>query len=132
MNTNTTAAVIVALQAMGMALAFILADRRSPTSQALGIFLTCTGLSIAIDVLWVIPMRRDVGIVPWEGVLALPQALAVVFAFEWVLRVRETIPAANLKTHGPNRLLRIAQGRSTIMHSAPSNWPGRSGTSAFR
>lgn len=114
MNSNTTAAVIVALQALGMALAFLLADRRSPTSQALSFFLACAGLSIAIDVLWVIPMRRESGIVPWEGVLALPQALAVASAFEWVLRVRETIPAANLQTQGPNRLLRIAQGLALV------------------
>lgn len=109
MTINTTAAIIVALQALGMALAFILADRRSPTSQALSLFLTFTGLSIAIDVLVVAPLRQQAGIVAWEGLMTVPQTLAVVFAFEWVLRVRETIPAANLKTQGPNRLLRIAQ-----------------------
>ncbi len=125
MNSTTTAAVIVALQAMGMALAFILADRRSPTSRALGMFLACTGLSIAIDVLWVIPMRIEVGVVPWEGVLALPQSLAIVFAFEWVLRVRETIPAANLKTRGPNRLLRIAQGLAVVYGLAAVAFPSQ-------
>lgn len=112
MIPNNTAAVIVALIALGMALAFILADRKSRTSQALGIFLVFTGFSIAIDALWVVPMRAVRGVVPWEGLLALPQALAVVFAFEWVLRVRQTIPAANLNTQGPDRLLRIAQGLS--------------------
>lgn len=114
MTINTTAAIILALQALGMALAFILADRRSPTSLALSLFLAFTGLSIAIDVLWAIPMRREIGVVAWEGLLALPQALAMVFAFEWVLRVRQTIPAANLKTQGPDRLLRIAQGLALV------------------
>lgn len=93
-----------------MALAFILADRRSPTSRALGLFLACVGLSIAIGVTWVAPMRREFGIVAWEGLLALPETLAVVFAFEWVLRVRATIPAENIKTQGPNLMLRMAQG----------------------
>ncbi len=114
MTPNTSAATIVALLALGMALAFILADRQSPTSQALSVFLGFAGVSIAIDVLWVLPMRAQHGVVPWEGLLALPQALAVVYAFEWVLQVRQTIPAANLDTRGPNRLLRIAQGLAGV------------------
>ena len=114
MHTNTTASIIVALLALGMAMAFVLADRRSRTSQALSIFLALTGFSIAIDVLWIAPMRIEQGIVFWEGVLDLPQALGIVFAFEWVLRVRQTIPSANLNTQGPNRLLRIAQGLALL------------------
>jgi len=113
-NPNNTAAVIVAMLALGMSLAFILADRRSPTSQALSVFLAFTGLSIAIDVLWVLPMRIERGIVGWEGLLAVPQALAVVFAFEWITRVRRTIPASNLNTQGADRLLRIAQGLALL------------------
>ena len=93
-----------------MALAFILADRSSPTSQAQAIFLTFVGMSIAIDVLWVLPMRQAHGVVTWEGLLAIPQVLAFVFAFEWVLRVRHTIPSRDLNTSGPDRLLRGAQG----------------------
>ena len=114
MNVNTTAAVIVALLALGMALAFVLADRKSPTSRALSIFLALTGFSIAIDVLWIVPMRLERGIVFWEGVLDLPQVLAIVFAFEWVMRVRQTIPSADLDTRGPDRLLRIAQGLALL------------------
>lgn len=114
MNPNNTASVIVALLALGMSLAFILADRRSPTSQALSVFLAFTGMSIGVDVLWIVPLRIERGIVAWEGLLALPQALAVVFAFEWVMRVRRTIPASNLNTQGPDRLLRIAQGLALL------------------
>ncbi|MEO7938126.1 MAG: adenylate/guanylate cyclase domain-containing protein [Burkholderiaceae bacterium] len=114
MIVNTTAAVIVALLALGMALAFVLADRSSSTSRALSIFLALTGFSIAIDVLWIVPMRLEHGVVFWEGVLDLPQVLAIVFAFEWVLQVRQTIPAANLNTKGPDRLLRIAQGLALL------------------
>ncbi len=106
-----------------MGLAFILADRHSPTSTALSVFLCFTGLSIAIDVLWVLPMRAEHGVVGWEGVLALPQALAVVFAFEWVLRVRQTIPAENLNTQGPDRLLRIAQGLALAYGAAAIVFP---------
>ena len=97
-----------------MALAFILADRLSPTSQAQALFLAFVGVSIAVDVLWVLPMRRDEGVVPWEGLLATPQVLAFIFAYEWVLRVRQTIPAHDLNTRGPDRLLRAAQGLSVF------------------
>lgn len=123
MIQNTTAPAIVALLAMSMALAFILADRRSPTSQAQGLFLTFTGLSIAIDVMWVLPMRLERGVVAWEGLLALPQVLAFIFAYEWVLRVRRTIPARNLNTRGPDRLLRVAQGLALVYGLAALAFP---------
>ncbi len=109
MNADTIAPTIVSLLAVAMALSFVLADRRSQTSQAQALFLAFVGISIAIDVLVVLPMRRTSGVVAWEGLLALPQVLAFVFAYEWVLRVRRTIPAGSLNTHGADRLLRAAQ-----------------------
>lgn len=93
-----------------MALAFILADRDSQTSQAQALFLAFVGISIAVDVMLVLPMRKASGIVAWEGLLAIPQVLAFFFAYEWVLRVRRTIPSGSLNTRGPDRLLRAAQG----------------------
>ena len=110
MIPDTIAPIIVALLAAGVALSFILADRHSLTSQAQALFLAFVGISIAVDVLLVLPMRRANGVVPWEGIFALPQVLAFLFAYEWVLRVRRTIPAGNLNTRGPDRLLRAAQG----------------------
>ena len=59
--------------------------------------------------MWVLPMRAREGVVAWEGLLALPQVLAFIYAYEWVLRVRGTIATNNLNTKGPDRLLRIAQ-----------------------
>ena len=114
MIANATAPVIVALLAIGMALAFVLADRHSPTSQALAAFLAFTGVAIAIDVMWIIPMRAREGVVAWEGVLAQPQVLAFIFAYEWVLRVRGTIATNNLNTKGPDRLLRIGQAMAVV------------------
>lgn len=106
-----------------MALAFILADRHSRTSQAQAIFLAFVGISIAVDVLLVLPMRRANGVVPWEGVLALPQVLAFAFAYEWVLRVRHTIPSGDLNTRGPDRLLRAAQGLAAFYGLAALVFP---------
>ena len=45
---DTTPHVITSLLAMGMALAFIIADRNSPTSRALALFLMSIGVSIGI------------------------------------------------------------------------------------
>lgn len=110
MIPDTTAPVIVALLAVGMSLSFILADRHSQTSQAQALFLAFVGVSIAVDVLVVLPLRQAYGVLPWEGLFALPQVVSFLFAYEWVLRVRQTIPAGDLNTRGPDRLLRAAQG----------------------
>ncbi|TAN50206.1 MAG: adenylate/guanylate cyclase domain-containing protein [Betaproteobacteria bacterium] len=109
MPFDTTPHVITALLALGMALAFILADRNSPTSRALALFLVSIGLSIAVTVLVEGPWARRQGIPAWGGLFALPETLAFFFAYEWLLRVRRTVPARNLKTAGPDRLVRIAQ-----------------------
>ena len=106
---DTTPHIITSLLAMGMALAFIIADRSSPTSRALALFLASIGLAIGVGSQISYPMHYRGIIEPWDGLLAIPEALAFIFAYEWILRVRRTVPAAGLKTQGPDRLLRIAQ-----------------------
>jgi class 3 adenylate cyclase len=113
---DTTPQVIVALLALGMALAFIVADRQSPTSRALAWFLWSIGVSIAIGTLIGLPLHMVPGrsVAAWEGVFALPEMLAFIFAYEWVLRVRHTVPARNLSTRGADYGLRVAQGIAVI------------------
>lgn len=111
---DTTPHVITALLALGMALAFIVADRHSPTSRALALFLGSVGIAIALSVLIELPLQRKSGVAPWGGVFALPEALAFVFAYEWVLRVRRTVPARDLRTRGPDNLLRVAQALAIL------------------
>ena len=95
---------------MGMALAFVFADRTSPTSRALGLFLAAVGVSIGVGSQIAYP-RHYAGIIEWwDGVFAIPETAAFFFAYEWILRVRQTVPAQNLKTKGPDKLLRVAQG----------------------
>jgi len=106
---DTTPHIITSLLAMGMALAFIIADRSSPTSRALSLFLASIGLSIGIGSQVAYPLHFRGEIPAWDGVFAIPEALAFIFAYEWILRVRRTVPSAGLKTEGPDRLLRIAQ-----------------------
>lgn len=123
MNPDITAPVIVSLMAIGMALAFILADRRSQTSQAQALFLVFIGISIAVDVLLVLPLRRVHGILPWEGIFALPQMLSFLFAYEWILRVRRTIPAGKLNTRNADRLLQAAQALALFYGLAALGFP---------
>ena len=105
--------IITALLALGMAIAFLAADRRSPTSRALALFLGTVGIAIAVGAI-VAPRLYAGGIPAWGGVFALPETLAFVFAYEWLLRVRRTVPARNLYTEGPDRLIRIAQGLAIL------------------
>ncbi|MBC7802581.1 MAG: adenylate/guanylate cyclase domain-containing protein, partial [Candidatus Parcubacteria bacterium] len=107
---DTTPHIITSLLAMGMALSFIIADRSSPTSRALALFLAAIGVSIGIGSQIAYPRHYAGDIAWWDGVFAIPETLAFLFAYEWILRVRRTIPAAGLKTSGPDALLRIAQG----------------------
>ena len=109
MNPEHTAPVIVALLALGMALAFIVADRRSPTSQALSLFLGSVGLAIGVGVLIADPLIKARGMPAWGGVFALPDMLAFVFAYEWLLRVRRTVPSRDLNTRAADNMLRAAQ-----------------------
>ena len=106
---DTTPHIITSLLAMGMALAFVIADRSSPTSRALALFLMSVGVSIGVGSQIAYPRHFEGVIAWWDGVFAIPEALAFFFAYEWILRVRRTIPSAGLRTEGPDRLLRIAQ-----------------------
>ncbi|MFY9315145.1 MAG: adenylate/guanylate cyclase domain-containing protein [Burkholderiales bacterium] len=120
---DTTPHIITSLLAMGMALAFVIADRSSPTSRALALFLVSIGASIGVGSQIAHP-RHYAGIVEWwDGVFALPTALAFFFAYEWILRVRRTVPAGRLKTAGPDKLLRVAQALALFYFLAAAAFP---------
>jgi class 3 adenylate cyclase len=114
MLIDRTPQLIVALLALGMALAFVLADRRSPTSRALGLFLAFVGMSIGVTVFIGLPYHARNGVQWWSGVFIVPETLAFVFAYEWILRVRRTVPTRNLKTRFADRQLRVAQAFSVV------------------
>ena len=98
--------VLVSLVALGMALAFISADRDSPTSQALAATLALIGVAIFVNGSY---RALGAGNVQLSGWLALPEAAATVLALEWLLRVRHTIPAGALDTRGGDWMLRLGQ-----------------------
>ena len=110
MTPEITPQIIVALLALGMSLSFIVADRGSPISRVLSAFLACVGLSIALGALFEMPMHQRHQFPAWGGIFALPETLAFLLAYEWLLRVRRTIPAGRLQTRFADRMLRTAQG----------------------
>ncbi len=120
---DTSQHVITSLLAMGMALAFIIADRSSPTSRALSLFLASVGLAIGVGSQIAYPLHVQRGVAAWDGVFAIPETLAFIFAYEWVLRVRRTVPARDLKTRGPDALLRVAQGLAAFYGLASLAFP---------
>ena len=111
MHQDDAALLIVALIALGMALAFVIADRDSPISRAMSAALAATGVAVALNVLVAAPMHARHEVPPWDGVFALPETLAFVFAFEWLLRVLRTIPTGRLVEE---KWLRIAQGLALL------------------
>src|SRR3954469_9470942 len=98
MDSSTTPQVIASLLALGIALAFIVGDRQAPTSRALSLFLASIGISIACFSQFELPLVRDNRYPYWGGVFAIPDVCAFYFGYEWLLRIRKTIPTRNLKT----------------------------------
>jgi len=120
---DTTPHIITSLLAMGMALAFVIADRNSPTSRALAVFLASIGVAIGVGTQIAYPLHYRGIIHAWDGIFSIPEAAAFFFAYEWILRVRHTVPAAGLKTKGPDQLLRIAQALTVFYVLASLAFP---------
>lgn len=98
---------LVSLIALGMALAFLSVDAASRTSQALATSLAATGVSIFLNV-GLIDMAEQPP--AWSGWLAVPESIALIAMLEWLLRVRQTLPAsAGLNTRFGDNTLRIGQ-----------------------
>ena len=78
-------AIVCAIVAVGMSIAFLVAEYRSTTTRLLALFLACVGVSILLNVLFVRPYPPEA--LPWASHLApLVTALAMCAAAEWVLR----------------------------------------------
>lgn len=92
----------VALFAMGMAIAFLIADPNAPTSRALSLFLAFLALTFGFNV----PALTHTEGYPtfWPRVFSLLEIGILVSGYEWILRVGRTARAAPKET-----LIRAAQ-----------------------
>ena len=111
---ETTPQIIASLLALGIALAFIVADRQAPTSRALSIFLASIGISIALYSQVELRFLRANDYPAWGGIFAIPDVFAFYFGHEWLLRIRRTIPARNLSTRFGDNQLRVAQALAVV------------------
>ncbi len=119
------AANITALSALGMAMAFMAADFRSHTSRMLGLFLLSAASAIFVHFNVVLAPTIDQLSTPLLMLAALPTVVAMLAAAEWLLAVRRTIPAGELRTGFGDRLLRTAQLCSLLYLTASvvvPNW----------
>jgi class 3 adenylate cyclase len=124
MYADGSAPLVTALIALGMALAFFRADPHAPTSRALSLALAAAGVSIALNMLFVRPLGAG-AVPPWLGLLALPETIAFVAIFEWILRVRRTIPAGLLRTTFGDVILRLAQALALLYGALSAALPAR-------
>ena len=99
---------ICVIIAIGMSLAFLIADRRAITTRLLAAFLVCLGLSIYCNIMFVRPYPPEA--LHWASRLApVMTALTIIFGAEWILRIRRMVPAGNLRTRFGDAQFRIAQ-----------------------
>ncbi|HEY1076818.1 MAG TPA: adenylate/guanylate cyclase domain-containing protein [Fontimonas sp.] len=102
-----TAHILVSLIALGLAIAFVSADRHTPSSRALAAGFAFMGISIYVNV---VVIQQFPQVRPWLGWLAMPETVSMICILEWILRVRRTVPAApELNTRGGDRALRVGQ-----------------------
>ena len=100
---------VVSLVAAGMGVAFFVADWRSRSSRVLAAFLVGMGLSIWTTNAFHFYRDPD-GLPLWVRLSGIPVSLTTIAGAEWLLRIRRTIPAANLNTRPGDILVRCAQG----------------------
>ena len=104
---------LVALVAIGMGVAFLIADWRSVTSRVLAAFLLGLGATFWTNAGY--QLFRDVDNLPFlVWISGIPTAFTMISGAEWLLRIRRTIPAANLQTRFGDRLIRVSQAVAVV------------------
>lgn len=102
---------LVSLLALGMALAFISADRDSLSSRWLALFFVGLGLSIDLNIVvgeqWAVSVAL-------HGWFSLTEGMSCIALLEWILLVRRTVPAQDLDTRFGDALLRLGQAAAVL------------------
>jgi adenylate cyclase len=108
---DVTAHILVCLVALGMALAFISADRDSPTSRWLALTFAFIGIAIDLNIVVAVTWQPPLWL---QGLFAIPESLAIIALLEWIYRVRRTVPAGNLDTRTGDGALRAGQASAVL------------------
>ncbi len=110
---------LLAISAVGMGIAFYVADRDSPISRLLALALATLGLAVGFEV----PIH-GMATIPWWGRwMAVVDAVCFWAFLEWIMRVRRTVPAGNLNVKGGDYAVRLAQVASIVYGIAGLLWP---------
>ncbi len=97
---------LVALVSLGMGIAFIAADARSPTSRALALAFVAFGVAVGLG----LPLNGHGGEISAAGRwLAVADSVALIASLEWVRRVRRTIDVEHLHVGISDVLLWLGQ-----------------------
>ncbi len=99
---------LTGLMLFGVAWVFMRADAESGTSRALALALAMGGFAVFLNQ-YALSLWSSGPLPWWAGFLVLPEVVGFCAIFEWVQRVRRTIPAGTLKTRFGDRALRVAQ-----------------------
>ena len=111
MPGNLLPHLLVSLVAAGMGLAFLLADRSSPTSRALVLTLFAIAASILLNVV----IDGIFGFPDWvRGLFAIPEAVAMAAMLEWIRRVGDTVADPRPRERTDERLLRTGQALAVV------------------
>ena len=104
---NDTADLIVSLFAIGMGLAFVSADPKSPTSRALALCLSLMGATLLTNVfpewVWQLPGH------PLQRAVPLFEAGILATTVEWTLRIAHTATGKSPQLRRGDRLVRVSQ-----------------------
>jgi len=110
---ETNGFLIVALFAIGMALSFLAADPRSPTSRPLALLFAFLGITFLVNICaygHVLPVPANF----WRRTFSLLEIGTLVAGQEWIVRIGRTATAVDAGTARGERLLRIAQGLACL------------------
>jgi adenylate cyclase len=108
---DVTAHILVCLVALGMALAFISADRESPTSRWLAATFAFIGIAIDLNIVVVLTWQPPLWV---QGLFAIPESLAIIALLQWIWCVRRTVPAGTLDTRTGDAALRAGQAAAVL------------------
>jgi adenylate cyclase len=111
LGMDLTQYALVALVSLGMALAFIVADRHSATSRALAVTFAFIGISIDLGIVVGVGHPVPMWLLGWFGIA---DAIVMIALLEWILRVRSTVPAGALNTRTGDVVLRVGQGAGVL------------------